>query len=163
MSEAESEIPRDIMNEIMMLQRLLAEGEPVKQAETNAFTVKDRISTKMRRGRGKYSEYEGIIGCQCIKRKYRFCSVVKNIADGKITPALLESKSAKEIKMGKTLLSQDELIFGRNQNFLHSGEKIINPTSSKEDELHSTKALSPLGSPHLPKKKKGTEFSSYTT
>ena len=46
---------------------------------------------------GRYNLEEGKVRCQCIRRKWRFCGLVKGLADGRVTPWLLRSRTLKEV------------------------------------------------------------------
>ena len=43
---------------------------------------------------GKYDLSEGVVKCTCLIRKWRFCSSIKDLAGGKVTPGLVYTRAA---------------------------------------------------------------------
>ena len=41
---------------------------------------------------GQYDLEAGKVNCQCLRRKWKFCHLIKELADGKVTPRLLQAK-----------------------------------------------------------------------
>ena len=50
---------------------------------------------------GKFDLEEGKIKFQYIRRKWRFCSLIKGLADGRVKPKMLETKTMKEVMIRK--------------------------------------------------------------
>ena len=77
------------------------EGEP-----SDGDGISRQLKTKVLLG-GRYDLEVGKVKCQCIRRKWKFCAKIKDLAGGKVTPDLIktfavgETDGEKEKKGGK--------------------------------------------------------------
>ena len=61
---------------------------------------------------GKYDLEAGKLQCNCIRRRWRFCSTIKQLAGGKVMPRLLETNAVGEVEGGKgSWVRQNQLRF----------------------------------------------------
>ena len=53
--------------------------------------------------KARYNLEEGKLRCRCIIRKWKFCPRIRDLAGGRVTPALLKCREDKEEELEKLL------------------------------------------------------------
>ena len=89
---------------------------------------------------GRYDLNEGRVRCNCIKRKWKFCQEMKDLAGGRITPALLRTSSRGEVEEGRAREDRQSVlrrILEQNEGGREDGEASINLQIGRGDEMET--------------------------
>ena len=91
-------------------------GEPEKTAP--AVEPGGGKPKGLSRMRMKFNLEEGKLNCNCLRRKWKFCTKIKDMAGGRVTPTLLKTSSRKEIEEKGRVQGE-----GREQGRKEKGEE----------------------------------------
>ena len=73
-------------------------NSPVKQPEVPSRKRERDENRRRPLLGGVYDLEEGKQKCSCLRRKWKFCTRIKSLADGKVTPALVKTRSMKDTR-----------------------------------------------------------------
>ena len=89
---------------------------------------------KISRMRKKYNLEEGRVKCRCLIRKWKFCQHIKGLADGRVTPNLVETRSLKDVK---NMSNQSDTCPDRNPDNTSNVLTILTPPDTPKAIMDS--------------------------